>query len=105
MSRFRIFALFAAFAALAVTFAACGGSDKSNEDPQKVIEQASLKGVKSGELTAAEAKTLRGEEAGVKAEERAEVKANGGHLTKGKQKQLNQELNQDSKQIYAEKHD
>jgi hypothetical protein len=51
LSRFRIFALFAAVAALAVTFAACGGgSDKSNEDPQKVIEQASLKGVKSGEL-------------------------------------------------------
>jgi hypothetical protein len=51
LSRFRIFALLAAFAALAVTFAACGGgSDKSNEDPQKVIEQASLKGVKSGEL-------------------------------------------------------
>ncbi|MGN6275259.1 MAG: hypothetical protein ACTHNP_04915 [Solirubrobacterales bacterium] len=51
MSRFRIFALFAAFAALAVTFAACGGgSSSNNEDPQKVIEQASLKGVKSGEL-------------------------------------------------------
>lgn len=52
MSRFRILALFAAFAALAVTFAACGGgsSDKSNEDPQKVIEEASLKGVKSGDL-------------------------------------------------------
>jgi hypothetical protein len=53
LSRIRIFALFAAFAALAVAFAACGGgggSDKSNEDPQAVIEQASLKGVKSGDL-------------------------------------------------------
>jgi hypothetical protein len=52
LSRIRIFALFAAFAALAVTFAACGGgsSDKSNENPQSVIEQASLKGVKSGDL-------------------------------------------------------
>lgn len=51
MSRFRILALLAVFAALAMTFAACGGgSDKSSEDPQKVLEEASLKGVKSGEL-------------------------------------------------------
>jgi hypothetical protein len=41
---------------------------------------------------------------GVKAEEHAEVAANGGYLTKTEQKQMNQELNQDSKQIYAEKH-
>jgi hypothetical protein len=52
LSRFRILALFATAVALAAVFAACGGggSDKSNEDPQKVVEEASLKGVKSGEL-------------------------------------------------------
>lgn len=54
MTRFRILALFAALAALATVFAACGGSDdstgSSDEDPQKVIENASLEGVKSGEL-------------------------------------------------------
>jgi hypothetical protein len=61
-------------------------------------------GVKSGKLTPAQAKELRGQEKGIKAQERAEVKANGGHLTKGEQKQLNSELNADSKQIYAEKH-
>lgn len=65
MSRFRILALFAAFAALAVTFAACGGgSDKSNEDPQKVIEEASLKGVKSGELELSLNVNAEGEEDG-----------------------------------------
>jgi hypothetical protein len=69
-----------------------------NEDRR--IEQ----GEKSGALTPAEAKQLEGEVAGVKAQERAEVKANGGYLTKTEQKQLNQELNQDSKQIYDEKH-
>lgn len=61
-------------------------------------------GLKSGKLTPAQAKALRGEEAGIKAQERAEVKANGGYLTKGEQKQLNRELNQDSRQIYSEKH-
>jgi hypothetical protein len=53
LSRFRIFALVATLAALATVFAACGGSDdssKSDEDPQQVIESASLEGVKSGEL-------------------------------------------------------
>lgn len=61
-------------------------------------------GLKNGTLTPAQAKQLRGEEKGIKAQERSEVKANGGYLTKGEQKQLNGELNQDSKQIYAEKH-
>ncbi len=51
MRRFRIFALLAALAALATAFAACGGSsDKSSEDPQKVIDSASLEGVKSGDI-------------------------------------------------------
>lgn len=50
MSRFRIFMLIAALAALTTAFAACGGSDKSSEDPQAVIDNASLEGVTSGNL-------------------------------------------------------
>jgi hypothetical protein len=52
LSRIRILALFATLAALASVFAACGGgsSDNSGEDPHKVVEEASLEGVKSGEL-------------------------------------------------------
>lgn len=51
MSRFRTFVLLAALAALATTFAACGGSsDKSSENPQEVIESASLEGVESGNI-------------------------------------------------------
>jgi hypothetical protein len=50
LSRFRILALFATLTALAAVLAACGGSDSSNEDPQKVIESATLKGVKSGDI-------------------------------------------------------
>jgi hypothetical protein len=55
LTRFRILALFVVLAAIATVFAACGGSDDSSsgssgEDPQKVIENASLEGVKSGEI-------------------------------------------------------
>ena len=62
-------------------------------------------GVRSGSLTSDEAKSLRRNEVGMKRQERAEVKANGGYLTRGQKKQLNQELNQESKNIYQEKHD
>lgn len=51
MSRYRTLALLAALFALAATLAACGGSSSnSEEDPQKVIENATLEGVKSGNL-------------------------------------------------------
>lgn len=50
MSRYRTFALLAALLALAATLAACGGSSNSEEDPQKVVENATLEGVKSGNL-------------------------------------------------------
>jgi hypothetical protein len=65
LSRFRILALFATLLALAAIFAACGGgSDNSNEDPQKVIEEASLEGVKSGELDLSMHVKAEGEEGG-----------------------------------------
>jgi hypothetical protein len=65
LSRIRIFALFATLAALAVVFAACGGgSDSSNEDPQQVVEEASLEGVKSGELDMSIHVNAEGEEGG-----------------------------------------
>ncbi len=64
LSRFRIFALLAALAALATVFAACGGSSKSSEDPQKVIDNASLEGVKSGNLDLSLAVKSEGDEGG-----------------------------------------
>ncbi|HSK49744.1 MAG TPA: hypothetical protein VK889_04525 [Solirubrobacterales bacterium] len=48
MSRFRAFLLVAALAALATTFAACGGG--SSDDPQEVIDNATVEGVESGNL-------------------------------------------------------
>jgi len=53
LSRIRISALFATLLVLAGILAACGsdsGSDSSGGDPQKVVEEASLEGVRSGEL-------------------------------------------------------
>ncbi len=66
MSRFRIFALLATVAALAVAFAACGGSSDSgsSEDPQKVIDNATLEGVESGEVDLKLSVNAEGEEGG-----------------------------------------
>jgi hypothetical protein len=50
LSRFRTFALLAAVLALAAALAACGSSSNSDEDPQKVVENATLEGVDSGNL-------------------------------------------------------
>jgi hypothetical protein len=52
LSRIRTLVLLATVAALAVSVAACGGGggDSSSEDPQKVIDDATLEGVESGTL-------------------------------------------------------
>jgi hypothetical protein len=52
LSRFRIPALLTALIALSLVFAACGSSDsdKSGEDPQTVVDSATLEGVKSGNI-------------------------------------------------------
>ena len=62
-------------------------------------------GVKSGQLTHGEAKELREHDKAIHAEEREDRKENGGKLTPADKQQLNKELNQNSKDIYQEKHD
>ena len=64
MSRFRVFLLSIAFAALATTFAACGGSSDSSEDPQKVIDSATFEGVESGNLDLSLSVKAEGDEGG-----------------------------------------
>ena len=78
MSRFRTFALFAALLALAATLAACGGSSKSDEDPQKVVESATLEGVKSGNIDLAVDVNAEGKEGG-----NVKVSLSGPFQTKG----------------------
>lgn len=70
MSRFRIFSLFATLVVLVAVFAACGGGDDdsggggSSDDPQQLLENAGLKGVKSGELELSMHLVAQGENAG-----------------------------------------
>jgi hypothetical protein len=66
LSRFRIFVLLAALAALATAFSACGGSgdSSSSEDPQKVIDNATLEGIKSGTLDLSLGVKAEGDEGG-----------------------------------------
>ena len=61
-------------------------------------------GVKSGELSKGQAQQLRGNDNAIKSQEHADVKANGGFLTKPEQKQINQEENANSTLIRDEKH-
>jgi hypothetical protein len=73
LSRFRIFAVFAAVAVLAGVIAACGGgSDRSGEDPQKIVESATLKGIESGELELSVQVASQGKKSG-----NLEIKASG----------------------------
>lgn len=68
MSRLRFFYALAAVAALlamGITLAACGGgSDKSGEDPQTVIDEATLQGVESGNLDLSLGIKVEGKEGG-----------------------------------------
>jgi hypothetical protein len=60
-------------------------------------------GVKTGELTRSEAQELRGERRDIQQLER-DYKSDGG-LTGAERRDLNQQLNQNSREIYEEKHD
>jgi hypothetical protein len=64
LSRFRTFVLLAALATLATAFAACGSSDKSSEDPQKVLDNAGLEGVESGDIDLSLGIKAEGDEGG-----------------------------------------
>jgi hypothetical protein len=62
------------------------------------------KDVASGKLTAEQGHQLKANDRAIKVQEHADVKANGGSLTKGEQKQLNQEENANSRLIHDEAH-
>lgn len=62
MSRVRILSVFIALIALSVALAACGGG--SSDDPQTVVEEATLKGIESGKIDLAVDVNVQGEKGG-----------------------------------------
>lgn len=63
MNRLRILAPLAALIALALTLAACGGSSSSN-DPQTVVDEATLQGIESGQLEMSLGLDITGQKSG-----------------------------------------
>jgi len=74
-------------------------------DNRQVNQQDRIaNGVKSGQLTAGEAGRLERNEAAIQRQKRADMRANGGHLTKQEQNHLNREQTRESHAIYRDKH-
>ena len=61
-------------------------------------------GVRDGQLTPAEAHSLRAGDRRIRAEERLMAANDGGHITKADQRALNQQENANSRAIYADRH-
>lgn len=62
MSRARILSVFVALIALSVALAACGSS--GSDDPQTVVEEATLKGIESGKIDLAVDANVQGKKGG-----------------------------------------
>jgi hypothetical protein len=73
---------------------------RREENQQDRIAQ----GIKSGRLNANETTNLENREVGIQREIRADRSVNGGRLTPGERRQVNQQQNQISRNIYRDKH-
>ncbi len=60
-------------------------------------------GRRDGQLSTRQARHLRREDRAIRSEERADATLNGGHITKGEQRQLNQQENDLSRQIHRDR--
>jgi hypothetical protein len=85
---------------LAVPAAQAATIDAREQNQRERIRQ----GVRSGELTHREAARLRGEQAGLRAEERR-YRATGGGLNAWERRDLQRDLSRSSRDIYRQKHD
>ena len=61
-------------------------------------------GVKNGTMAPGQAAHVEKQEQHIENQEKADMAAHNGHLTKREQKQLNREQNHTSKEIYKDKH-
>jgi len=82
------------------------GHPRVNEVDQRLQNQKQRieQGVKNGTMTKQEARQAWHNDRRIAHQERRAMAADGGHLTKQDQNQLNRELNHNSKKIYREKH-
>jgi hypothetical protein len=94
-----IVAMIATLPAVAMAGTRDPGVNQRQHNQQHRIAQ----GVRSGELTRTEAQGLREQRRSLRQEERA-YKSDG-KLTRDERKDLHQDLNQASRNIYGEKHD
>jgi uncharacterized lipoprotein YajG len=62
-------------------------------------------GVKNGTLTPGQTSRVENREQHFENQQKADMAAHNGHLTKGEQRQLNKEQNRTSRRIYKDKHD
>lgn len=62
-------------------------------------------GVSNGTMTPGQASRVENREQHIENQEKADMAAHNGHLTKAEQSQLNHEQNRTSKQIYKDKHE
>ena len=95
--------LVAALSSFVVTTAFAGDRDPGVNKRQRLQHSRIAEGVKSGELTHSEAKSLRADQHAIRAEE-AEFKSDG-VLTRGERRELHRDLNESSRDIRREKHD
>ena len=95
--------LVAALSSFVVATAFAGDRDPGVNKRQRHQHSRIAEGVKSGELTHSEAKSLRADQHAIRAEE-AEFKSDG-VLTRGERRELHRDLNESSRDIRREKHD
>ncbi len=93
--------LLATALALLVPFAASAQEVRGRELHQ---QQRIGQGLASGQITARGATKIEGRESRINASRRADLAANGGHLTAGEYRNLNRRENAASAQVYTDKH-
>jgi hypothetical protein len=81
------------------------GKHDHNIQQRKVNQQRRIaNGVKSGQLTGHETKTLERQQRGINREERGMRAQNNGRLTERDRKTIHKQQNQESRRIYRKKH-
>jgi hypothetical protein len=82
------------------------GHPRVNEVDKREVHQQNriARGVENGSLTAGEARHLEKNEARIDHQKQRDMAANGGHLTKAEQNQINRDQDAQSRAIRRDKH-